>query len=162
MGEQSYTWWLLRHNDRKSRHRRIKKQRRYERLAATSQLSLWSYSCTTIQRPFQLSHPTAPAPARGPSSVGSVSRGPDYILSSLDDSKELVAADQTTHRHLVCELHPWCIAASVGLGCGLPNLLSLLPYPTSLRRPPPPFGNGLVYKSLRASPQFDGVAAHLV
>ena len=27
--------------DRKSRHRRIKKQRRYERLAATSQLSLW-------------------------------------------------------------------------------------------------------------------------
>ena len=27
-------------NDRKSRHRRIKKQRRYERLAATSQLSL--------------------------------------------------------------------------------------------------------------------------
>jgi hypothetical protein len=28
-------------NDRKSRHRRIKKQRRYERLAATSQLSLW-------------------------------------------------------------------------------------------------------------------------
>ncbi len=28
-------------NDRKSRHRRIKKLRRYERLAATSQLSLW-------------------------------------------------------------------------------------------------------------------------
>ncbi|PUV26708.1 hypothetical protein PAHAL_J048600 [Panicum hallii] len=27
--------------DPKSRHRRIKKQRRYERLAATSQLSLW-------------------------------------------------------------------------------------------------------------------------
>ena len=26
---------------RKSRHRRIKKQRRFERLAATSQLSLW-------------------------------------------------------------------------------------------------------------------------
>ena len=26
---------------RKSRHRRIKKRRRYERLAATSQLSLW-------------------------------------------------------------------------------------------------------------------------
>ncbi|KAK7371345.1 hypothetical protein VNO78_36603 [Psophocarpus tetragonolobus] len=29
-------------NQRKSRHRRIKKQRRYERLAATSQLSLWT------------------------------------------------------------------------------------------------------------------------
>ncbi len=41
MDEQSYTWPLLRGNDRKSRHRRIKKQRRYERLAATSQLSLW-------------------------------------------------------------------------------------------------------------------------
>jgi hypothetical protein len=38
-GEQSDTLGLLRLNDRKSRHRRIKKQRRYERLAATSQLS---------------------------------------------------------------------------------------------------------------------------
>ena len=28
------TWWILLHNDRKSGHRRIKKQRRYERLAA--------------------------------------------------------------------------------------------------------------------------------
>ena len=37
MDEQSDTWPLLRGNDRKSRHRRIKKQRRYERLAATSQ-----------------------------------------------------------------------------------------------------------------------------
>src|SRR5579883_2608182 len=48
--EQSYTWPLLRGNDRKSRHRRIKKQRRYERLAATSQflstmrtLFLWEF-----------------------------------------------------------------------------------------------------------------------
>ncbi|CAA9387281.1 MAG: hypothetical protein AVDCRST_MAG93-9533, partial [uncultured Chloroflexia bacterium] len=40
--EQADPWCLLRHKDRKSRHRRIKKQRRYERLAATSQLSLWS------------------------------------------------------------------------------------------------------------------------
>jgi hypothetical protein len=40
-GEQSDTLGHLRLNDRKSRHRRIKKQRRYERLAATSQLSLW-------------------------------------------------------------------------------------------------------------------------
>jgi hypothetical protein len=40
-GEQSDTLGLLRLNDRKSRHRRIKKQRRYERLAATSQLPLW-------------------------------------------------------------------------------------------------------------------------
>ncbi|CAK1601505.1 unnamed protein product [Parnassius mnemosyne] len=41
MGEQSNAWRILLRNDRKSRHRRIKKQRRYERLAATSQLSLW-------------------------------------------------------------------------------------------------------------------------
>jgi hypothetical protein len=40
-------WWVnnptlpLGWEARKSRHRRIKKQRRFERLAATSQLSLW-------------------------------------------------------------------------------------------------------------------------
>ena len=37
MGEQSNALRILLRNDRKSRHRRIKKQRRYERLAATSQ-----------------------------------------------------------------------------------------------------------------------------
>ena len=41
VGEQSDTLGLLRLNDRKCRHLRIKKQQRYERLAATSQLSLW-------------------------------------------------------------------------------------------------------------------------
>ncbi|KAJ8330310.1 hypothetical protein O5D80_001870 [Batrachochytrium dendrobatidis] len=40
-GEQSDALRILLLNDSKSRHRRIKKQRRYERLAATSQLSLW-------------------------------------------------------------------------------------------------------------------------
>ena len=40
MGEQSNAYRILLRYDRKSRHRRIKKQRRYERLAATSQLSL--------------------------------------------------------------------------------------------------------------------------
>ena len=30
--ETANTWWILLRNDRKSRHRRIKKQRRYERL----------------------------------------------------------------------------------------------------------------------------------
>ena len=43
MGEQSNAYWILLQYDRKSRHRRIKKQRRYERLAATSQLSLRPY-----------------------------------------------------------------------------------------------------------------------
>ena len=32
------TWWILLHNDRKSRHRRIKKQRRYERLRCNTNL----------------------------------------------------------------------------------------------------------------------------
>src|SRR5581483_9088043 len=37
VGEQSNAWRILLRYDRKSRHRRIKKRRRYERLAATSQ-----------------------------------------------------------------------------------------------------------------------------
>ena len=37
MGEQSNAYRILLRYDRKSRHRRIKKRRRYERLAATSQ-----------------------------------------------------------------------------------------------------------------------------
>jgi hypothetical protein len=41
VGEQSNAWRILLRNDRKSRHRRIKNRRRYGRLAATSQLSLW-------------------------------------------------------------------------------------------------------------------------
>ena len=32
MGEQSYAWRIVLRNDRKSRHRRIKKQRRYDTL----------------------------------------------------------------------------------------------------------------------------------
>ena len=40
VGEQSNTLGHLHLNGRKSRHRRIKKQRRYERLAATGQLLL--------------------------------------------------------------------------------------------------------------------------
>ena len=39
-GERSDTLGLLRLNGRKSPHRRVKKQRRYERLVARSQLSL--------------------------------------------------------------------------------------------------------------------------
>uniref|UniRef100_A0A7E4W0R6 Uncharacterized protein n=1 Tax=Panagrellus redivivus TaxID=6233 RepID=A0A7E4W0R6_PANRE len=41
VGEQSNALRILLRNDRKRRHRRIKKQRRYGRLAATSQLSRW-------------------------------------------------------------------------------------------------------------------------
>ena len=41
VGEQSNRLSLMQDRGRKSRHRRIKKRRRYERLAATIQLSLW-------------------------------------------------------------------------------------------------------------------------
>ncbi len=47
MGEQSNAYRILLRYDRKSRHRRIKKQRRYERLAATSQLSCGNFSGTS-------------------------------------------------------------------------------------------------------------------
>jgi len=40
-GEQTYPCAPVRAQDRKSRHRRIKKRHRFERSAATSQLSLW-------------------------------------------------------------------------------------------------------------------------
>lgn len=40
VGEQSNAYRILLRYDRKSRHRRIKKQRRYERLAATSQFCM--------------------------------------------------------------------------------------------------------------------------
>ena len=50
--EQSITWRILLRNDRKSRHRRIKKQRRYERLAAASQLS-------TVERKLSFQIPLA-------------------------------------------------------------------------------------------------------
>ncbi|KAK8590571.1 hypothetical protein V6N13_057464 [Hibiscus sabdariffa] len=44
-------------NQRKSRHRRIKKQRRYERLAATSQLSLWAPALSFNRDPPQPNSP---------------------------------------------------------------------------------------------------------
>ncbi|KAL8122707.1 hypothetical protein AgCh_010904 [Apium graveolens] len=50
-------------NQRKSRHRRIKKQRRYERLAATSQLSLCSES--TVRRPGKAPEGAVPSPSPG-------------------------------------------------------------------------------------------------
>ena len=61
VGEQSNAYRILLRYDRKSRHRRIKKQRRYERLAATSQLSLWSvvkeYLVKGLSRSYHKSHP---------------------------------------------------------------------------------------------------------
>ena len=39
------TWWILLHNHRKSRHRRIKKQRRYERLS-------WAHASCPHPRPL--------------------------------------------------------------------------------------------------------------
>jgi hypothetical protein len=52
VGEQSNAYRILLRYDRKSRHRRIKKQRRYERLAATSQfLSTHGKSVRTVGGP---------------------------------------------------------------------------------------------------------------
>ncbi|UYV62937.1 hypothetical protein LAZ67_2002555 [Cordylochernes scorpioides] len=48
VGEKSNAWRILLRNDRKSRHRRIKKRRRYERLAATSHFS--SFIFITMDR----------------------------------------------------------------------------------------------------------------
>ena len=58
VGEQSNAYRILLRYDRKSRHRRIKKQRRYERLAATSQFlctraSNRSYVTRGFRRPAE-------------------------------------------------------------------------------------------------------------
>jgi hypothetical protein len=74
VGEQSNAYRILLRYDRKSRHRRIKKQRRYERLAATSQLSLWYVYSMSLQHPKALGWLDL-------LSLGPISGGPDYILS---------------------------------------------------------------------------------
>ena len=56
MGEQSDTCRILLRNDRKSRHRRIKKPRRYERLAATSQ---FLYTILLQEFPLEITVPVA-------------------------------------------------------------------------------------------------------
>ena len=48
VGEQSNALWILLHNDRKSRHRRIKK-RRYERLAAQASYPCGNFSDTSLK-----------------------------------------------------------------------------------------------------------------
>ncbi|PHT28898.1 hypothetical protein CQW23_31496 [Capsicum baccatum] len=72
-------WWVNNptlgefcfHNDRKSRHRRIKKQRRYERLDATSQLSLCriplvrTSSELAVRRAGKAPKETVPSPSPG-------------------------------------------------------------------------------------------------
>ena len=52
VGEQSNAHRILLRYDRKSRHRRIKKQRRYERLAATSQFRYTDDLRQQVARPF--------------------------------------------------------------------------------------------------------------
>ena len=44
------TWWILFHNDRKSRHRRIKKQHRYERLRCNTSLVIPGFPMETLFR----------------------------------------------------------------------------------------------------------------
>ena len=59
MGEQSNAYRILLRYDRKSRHRRIKKQRRYERLAATSQFR-YTDRLLACRRPSHFSAPCGP------------------------------------------------------------------------------------------------------
>ena len=73
VGEQSYTWRILLRNDRKSRHRRIKKRRRYERLAATSQ-----FGCSGARGAPSLHR--LPTPCFG---LGRLSAGPGRTLRRL-------------------------------------------------------------------------------
>ena len=64
MGEQSNAYRILLRYDRKSRHRRIKKRRRYERLAATSQfLSTHRAHCCPASR-FSATQPVDVTPSR--------------------------------------------------------------------------------------------------
>ena len=53
VGEQSNAYRILLRYDRKSRHRRIKKQRRYERLAATSQFRTTETHESVSSRPLR-------------------------------------------------------------------------------------------------------------
>ena len=62
VGEQSNAYRILLRYDRKSRHRRIKKQRRYERLAATSQFFIPPPSPAGIARTKD--HDSGPASYR--------------------------------------------------------------------------------------------------
>ena len=59
VGEQSNAYRILLRYDRKSRHRRIKKQRRYERLAATSQFR-YTGRLLDRRRPSHFSAPCGP------------------------------------------------------------------------------------------------------
>jgi hypothetical protein len=59
VGEQSNAYRILLRYDRKSRHRRIKKQRRYERLAATSQFR-YTDRLRSRRRPSHLSAQCGP------------------------------------------------------------------------------------------------------
>jgi hypothetical protein len=62
VGEQSNAYRILLRYDRKSRHRRIKKQRRYERLAATSQFRSTSAGISPAFVASQLAQPVDNSP----------------------------------------------------------------------------------------------------
>ena len=80
MGEQSNAYRILLRYDRKSRHRRIKKQRRYERLAATSQF-LGSHALGQGGKSSYRSPGNLDRLRRGPASFRALERpeGPDSL-----------------------------------------------------------------------------------
>ncbi|KAK8590536.1 hypothetical protein V6N13_057429 [Hibiscus sabdariffa] len=81
-------------NQRKSRHRRIKKQRRYERLAATSQLSLCriplvrTSSESTVHRPGKAPKGAVPSPSPGRHAATHSRRGSSSSSAPVADGFE--------------------------------------------------------------------------
>ena len=97
VGEQSNAYRILLRYDRKSRHRRIKKQRRYERLAATSQFrttTLWRSNSKILK----VAHFWVPIPVGGlPLSRG---RSPYLKPTTEGGDPPFYRGEPTTYRAL--------------------------------------------------------------
>ena len=111
VGEQSNAYRILLRYDRKSRHRRIKKQRRYERLAATSQFR-------GTDRPIELGRPgrfSVLRRVRGRTLSGE--RSP-YLRRALP------SADGGRRAHTFASVEPPSLSP---VGCGSSLSFGLLP-----------------------------------
>ena len=108
VGEQSNAYRILLRYDRKSRHRRIKKQRRYERLAATSQFRTTETHKSVSSRPLRAGNRRL---GGAPSQVG-VAR----TLSSLEPTPYRALNRSALHR-------------GSQLSCGLSLSYGFLLYP---------------------------------
>jgi hypothetical protein len=131
VGEQSNAYRILLRYDRKSRHRRIKKQRRYERLAATSQF------LTTETRRRQpaagpLHAPSSSFPGVCESSVtrGTLSGGSSPYLKPRETGRFRGACPHMTHTLASVE-RPSCATQGAGVRCGLSLSQQIITIPVS-------------------------------